>query len=160
MSSYYKSAQADAVFNMLEIMFSKKFTWKHWNWYADFTFQQVHGTAPVNIPTLWTRHRIAYENRLFNNLNLMVGIEAKYMTAYDADDYSPIIGQFVYQTTQKVQYYAPDLSAFLHFRIKSFNAFIRTENLNTFFATNNFAGPHYPYNNFQFRLGLRWWFVN
>lgn len=160
MSNYYTSAQADAIFNMLEIMFSKKFSWKHWNWYADFTFQQVHGTAPVNIPTFWTRHRIAYENKLFNNLNLMVGVEAKYMTSYFADDYSPVVGQFVYQNTQKIEYHAPDLAAFLHFRIKSFNAFIRTENLNTFFATNNFAGPHYPYNNFQFRLGLRWWFVN
>jgi hypothetical protein len=90
----------------------------------------------------------------------MLGFEAKYNTSYYADDYSPVTGQFVYQTTQKVQYYFPDLSAFVHFRIKSFSAYIRGENLNTFFAKNNFAAPLYPYNNFTFRLGIRWWFIN
>lgn len=160
LSNYYTSAQASGVFNILEVLFSKHFQLKHWNWYADFAIQQLHGSAPVNIPSLWTRHRIAYENKLFTNLNMMVGLEGKYMTAYKADDYSPVIGQFVYQDTQTVKYYAPDLAAFLHIRVKSLSAYIRAENLNTFFANNNFAGPHYPYNNFTFRLGLRWWFVN
>lgn len=159
-SNYYTSAQAPALFNLLQITFSKHFKYKHYNWYAEFAFQQVHGDGRINVPTLWTRHRFAYENKLFNNLNLMAGIEAKYNTSYYADDYSPVIGQFVYQTTQRIKYYAPDLAAFVHFRIKSLSAFIRGENLNTFFATNNFAGPAYPYNNFTFRLGLRWWFIN
>lgn len=157
---YYQSAQAPAVFNLLQVILSKHFSKGHYNWYADFAFQQVHGDGRVNIPTLWTRHRLAYENKLFNNLNLMTGIEAKYNTSYYADDYSPVTGQFVYQTTQRVQYYFPDLAAFVHFRIKSLSAFIRGENLNTFFAKNNFAGPAYPYNNFSFRLGIRWWFIN
>jgi hypothetical protein len=159
-SNYYQSTQAPAVFNLLQVIFSKHFKAGHYNWYADFAFQQVHGDGRVNIPTLWTRHRLAYENKLFNNLNLMMGIEAKYNTDYYADDYSPVTGQFVYQNTQKVKYNFPDLAAFVHFRIKSLSAFIRGENLNTFFANNNFAAPLYPYNNFSFRLGIRWWFVN
>jgi len=157
---YYQSAQAPAVFNLLQVIVSKHFRAGHYNWYADFAFQQVHGDGRINIPALWTRHRLAYENRLFNNLNLMIGIEAKYNTSYYADDYSPVTGQFVYQTTRKVQYYFPDLAAYVHFRIKSFSAFIRGENLNTFFSKNNFAAPLYPYNNFSFRLGIRWWFIN
>jgi hypothetical protein len=159
-SNYYTSAQAPALFNLLQVILSKHFRYKHYNWYAEFAFQQVHGDGRINVPTIWTRHRFTYENKIFNNLNLMAGIEAKYNTSYYADDYSPVIGQFVYQTTQRVKYYAPDLAAFIHFRIKSLSAFIRGENLNTFFATNNFAGPAYPYNNFTFRLGLRWWFIN
>jgi hypothetical protein len=158
--NYYTSVQAPALFNLLQVVFSKHFRYKHYNWYADIAFQQVHGDGRINVPSIWTRHRLAYENRLFNNLNLMLGIEAKYNTSYYADDYSPVTGQFVYQTTQRIKYYAPDLAAFVHFRIKSLSAFIRGENLNTFFATNNFAGPAYPYNNFTFRLGLRWWFIN
>ncbi|WP_149693180.1 putative porin [Chitinophaga sp. CF418] len=158
--NYYTSTQAPALFNLLQVIFSKHFRYKHYNWYIDFAFQQVHGDGRINVPTIWTRHRLAYENRLFNNLNLMTGIEAKYNTSYYADDYSPVTGQFVYQTTQRVKYYAPDLAAFVHFRIKSLSAFIRGENLNTFFARNNFAAPAYPYNNFTFRLGIRWWFIN
>ncbi|QHS60382.1 putative porin [Chitinophaga agri] len=159
-SNYYTSAQAPALFNLLQVVLNKHFKYKKYNWYAEFAFQQVHGDGRINVPAFWTRHRLAYETKLFNNLNLMTGIEAKYNTSYYADDYSPVIGQFVYQTTQRIKYYAPDLAAFVHFRIKSLSAFIRGENLNTFFATNNFAGPAYPYNNFTFRLGLRWWFIN
>lgn len=159
-SNYYTSAQAPALFNLLQVVLNKHFKYKKYNWYAEFAFQQVHGDGRINVPAFWTRHRLAYETKLFNNLNLMTGIEAKYNTSYYADYYSPVIGQFVYQTTQRIKYYAPDLAAFVHFRIKSLSAFIRGENLNTFFATNNFAGPAYPYNNFTFRLGLRWWFIN
>jgi hypothetical protein len=157
---YYQSAQNTGLFDLLQIILSKHFQAGHFNWYADFAFQQVHGNGPMNVPTLWTRHRIAYERKLFNNLNLMTGIEAKYNTSYYADDYSPVIGQFVYQNNTKVKDFAPDLAAFLHFRIKSLSAFVRAENLNTFFAHNNEAAPLYVYNNFTFRLGIRWWFVN
>lgn len=158
--NYFSSVQSPALFNLLQISFSKHFQLKRFHWYADISFQQVHGDGRINVPNIWTRHRFTYENKLFNNLNLVTGIEAKYVTSYDADDYSPVTGQFVYQTTQKVKYNAPDLAAFVHFRIKSFSAFIRGENLNTFFATNNFAAPYYLYNNFTFRLGIRWWFIN
>jgi hypothetical protein len=159
-SNYYTSTQAPALFNLLQVTFSKHFQLRHFNWYADVAFQQIHGDGRINVPNFWTRHRFTFEKRLFNNLNLITGIEAKYNTSYYADDYSPVTGQFVYQTTQKVKYNAPDLAAFFHFRIKSFSAFVRAENLNTFFATNNYAAPLYPYNNFTFRLGIRWWFIN
>jgi hypothetical protein len=159
-SDYMHSTQSSGLFNVLQIVFSKHFRVKRWNWYIDVAFQQVHGNGPVNVPTIWTRHRIAYENRLFNNLNMMVGLEGRYNTDYYADDYSPLPGQFVYQRTQRVAYNLPDITGFLHFRIKSLSAYIRAENLNTFLKTNNYLAPLYPNNNFGLRVGLRWWFVN
>lgn len=159
-SDYMHSAQSTGLFNLLEIILSKHFRVKHWNWYIDIAFQQVHGNGPVNVPTIWTRHRLAYENKLFNNLNMMVGLEGRYNTDYYADDYSPLPGQFVYQRTQRVAYNLPDITGFLHFRIKSLSAYIRAENLNTFLKTNNYLAPYYPNNNFGLRVGLRWWFVN
>jgi hypothetical protein len=159
-SDFMHSAQNSGIFNVLEIILSKHFRVKHWNWYADFAFQQVHGDGPLNLPTIWTRHRIAYENRIFRNLNMMVGVELRYNTDYYADDYSPLPGQFVYQNTQKVGYELPDITGFLHFRIKSLSAYIRAENLNTFLKSNNFAAPLYPYNTFGLRVGFRWWFIN
>jgi hypothetical protein len=61
----------------------------------------------------------------------------------------------------------PDVSAYLHFRIKGFAGFLRAENLNTAsfkngfgFINNNFAAPHYPMQGFTIRFGIRWWFVN
>jgi hypothetical protein len=157
---YKTSAQASSLFNLLQIVFSKQFRLGRFGWYGDIAFQQVHGSGPLNVPAIWTRHRFTYENKLFNNLNLVAGIEAKYNSDYNADDYSPLVGQFVYQNTRKVGYNLPDLAAFVHFRIKSLSAYIRGENLNTFLKVNNYAAPLYPYNNFALRIGLRWWFIN
>jgi len=61
----------------------------------------------------------------------------------------------------------PDISAFFDFRIKSFIAYIRAENLNTVnftngfgFTNNNFAAPHYPTQGLMIRFGIQWNFVN
>jgi hypothetical protein len=76
------------------------------------------------------------------------------------------MGQFTPQDTFKLKN-LPDITAFFHFRIKSFTAFIRAENLNTVsfsngfgFTNNNFAAPHYPTQGFMFRFGIQWGFVN
>ena len=76
------------------------------------------------------------------------------------------MGQFMPQDTFKLKN-LPDISAFLDFRIKSFTAYIRAENLNTVnfsngfgFTNNNFAAPHYPTQGFIFRFGIQWAFVN
>ncbi|MBC9930467.1 putative porin [Chitinophaga qingshengii] len=160
MADYYHSAQAPNLFNLLQVVFSKKFTIRPFSWFAEVAFQQRHGEGPLNVPAFWTRHRFAFEKLLYRNLNLMTGLEFRYNTSYNADDYSPLLGQFVYQNDTKVKYNAPDMAAFVHFRIRSFSAFVRAENLNVFFTQNNHSAPLYPYNNFDFRLGLRWWFIN
>lgn len=157
---FYHSDQYNSLFNLLQITFSKKFSIKPFSWYLDLAFQQLHGNGPLNVPTFWTRNRFAFEKRLYTNLNLMTGIELRYNTGYYADDYSPLTGQFIYQNTAKINNPLPDITAFVNFRIKSFSAYVRAENLNTFIGNNNYAGPLYPYNNFAFRVGLRWWFIN
>ncbi|MCK7557045.1 putative porin [Chitinophaga sedimenti] len=157
--NYTGAKQFNSLFNMLQIVFSKRFSARNLHWYADLAFQQLHGNSPVQLPTIWTRHRFTYEDVLYKNLNLVTGLEASYNTDYNADGYSPLVGQFFYQNQQRVSNY-PDVHAFVHFRIKSFNAFVRGENLNTFLWTNNMSSPLYPRNNFSFRLGIRWWFVN
>ncbi|MBK7306881.1 MAG: hypothetical protein IPI88_07440 [Chitinophagaceae bacterium] len=115
---------------------------------------------------LFTRTRLAYEGVFFKNLNLSTGIEARYFTPFESYNYSPVMGQFTPQDTFKLKN-LPDIAAFFHFRIKSFSAFIRAENLNTVsfangfgFTNNNFAAPHYPTQGFILRFGIRWGFVN
>ncbi|RFS24801.1 hypothetical protein DVR12_06295 [Chitinophaga silvatica] len=157
---YFHSAQSNSLFNLLQVILSKKFSANAFSWYLDLAFQQIHGNAPLNVPALWTRNRIGFEKTIYKNLNLFTGLELRYNTGYFADDYSPLLGQFIYQQNQKITNNLPDIAAFANFRIKSFTAYVRAENLNTFISTNNFAAPLYPENNFAFRLGLRWWFIN
>ena len=166
-SNYYKTAQYSKVINLLQVFASKKIRIsKHWNWYVEAVLQQTDGAAPVKVPLLFTRNRLAYEGNFYKNLYLSAGIEARYYTAYKANNYSPVMGQFVPQDTVTIKN-LPDVNAFVHFRIKGFTAYIRAENLNTVstangfgFINNNFAAPHYPTQGFMLRLGVQWWFIN
>lgn len=166
-TDYYHMATSSKLINLLQLSASKKIKiTRYWNLYTDITFQQTDGSAPIKVPLLFTRNRLAYEGIFFKNLNLCAGIEARYFTPYEAYNYSPLMGQFMPQDTFKLKN-LPDISAFLDFRIKSFTAYIRAENLNTVnfsngfgFTNNNFAAPHYPTQGFIFRFGIQWAFVN
>ncbi len=166
-TGYYKTAQYSKVINLMQASASRKMKLsKRWNWYADITLQQVDGAAPIKVPFIFTRNRLAYEGVFFKNLNLSTGLEFRYYTPYKAYNYSPLMGQFTTQDTLTIKN-RPDISAFLHFRIKSFTAYLRAENLNSVdfsngfaFTKNNFSAPHYVYPGFVFRFGIQWNFVN
>ncbi len=165
--NYYQSIQSNKLINIIQVSASKKIRLTNrWNWYLDATAQQTDATSPIKVPLLFTRSRIAFEGKFFKNLNLSTGFEVRYYTPYKANNYSPLVGQFTAQDTLILKN-LPDVSAFLHFRIKSFTGFLRGENLNTVstkngfgFVNNNFAAPHFPTQGLIIRFGVRWWFVN
>lgn len=168
-TEYYKLQQQSSLFNVLQISLEKTLKLaKHWYWHADVYFQQAVGNAPVNLPLVFTRNRIAFEGNFgLKNLNLTFGTEIRYHTPYNADGYSPVIGQFYKQDSLRNSEQLPDISLFLHLRIRTFKAFIQAENLNTAqlqggfgFINNNLAAPGYPYPGFQLRIGIYWSFIN
>ena len=172
LSDFYKFQQHSTLFNMLQISANKVFETgrkKQWKWRADVYLQKVIGNAPVNVPLIFTRNRFAYEGNLgYPKLDIAFGFDTRYRTPYKGNHYSPMLGQFFYQNDSTVKYKLPDIAAFVHFRINSFKAFIRAENLNTFrilngaagWTNNNFAAPGYPYPGLIIRLGIFWGFVN
>lgn len=168
LNGFYDLQQESSLFNFLQVSLQKQFTFgKSWNWYADIYLQKETGNAPINLPVFFTRQRFAYEGNLgFKNLRLSTGIEVKYHTPYKANGYSPLLSNFFYQDTTTITN-RPDIAAFMHFRIRSFKAYIRAENLNTVstqngfgFTRNNFAAPGYPNPGMIIRVGIFWTFVN
>ncbi|MBK7882445.1 MAG: hypothetical protein IPJ81_00360 [Chitinophagaceae bacterium] len=165
--NYYQTDQYSKLVNLLQIEASKKIRLsKHLSWFTQIVLQKTDTLAPIKVPLVFTRNRIAFEGTFYKNLNISTGLELRYFTPFKAYDYSPVMGQFVPQDTFKLKN-LPDVSAFVHFRIKSFTAYIRAENLNTVdfkngfgFTNNNFAAPHYPTQGFIFRFGIQWGFVN
>ena len=169
--NYFQLEQETTLFNLLQIAVEKTIRiGKRWNWHAEVYFQQTVGDAPVNVPVIYTRSRFAYEGNLgFKNLDIAMGLEFRYRTPYKADGYSPVQGQFYYQDSITVKNPLPDISAYMHFRIRPFKAFVRIENLNTArkmadggfgFTNNNLIAPNYAMPGLQFRLGVYWSFVN
>ncbi len=163
----YRTAQNSKAINLLQATAAKKIKLtKKLNWYVEAVLQQTDGSSPIKVPLLFTRNRIAAEGTFYKNLNLSTGLEFRYYTPYEAYNYSPVLGQFIPQDTFKLKN-LPDVSAFFHFRIKSFTGYIRTENLNTIsfadgfgFTNNNFAAAHYPTQGLIIRFGIQWNFVN
>lgn len=166
-SDYKTTAQYGKVINLLQLSAAKKIRVnRRWNWYIEATVQQTDAAAPIDLPLVYTRNRIAYEGLFFKNLNLSTGFEIRYYTPYKAYNYSPVMGQFTPQDSITISN-RPDINAFLHFRIKSFTGYFRAENLNTIkirggfgFNHNNFAAPHYIYPGLIIRFGIQWNFVN
>ena len=164
---YYHTGQYTKLINLLQASISKKIRLsKRWNWYTELTLQQTDGGGPIKVPFIFTRNRLAYEGVFYQNLNLSAGLEFRYYTPYKAYNYSPVMGQFTPQDTVTIKN-RPDITGFMHFRIKSFTAFLRAENLNSIdfsngfgFTKNNFAAPHYVYPGFVFRFGILWNFIN
>jgi len=166
--NFYELQQENTVFNVLRINALKTFhLGKRWNLRTELYIQQKAGDAEVNFPLLFTRNRLMYEGKLgFRNLNIAMGTEIRYHTPYHADHYSPVLGQFFFQDTTTISN-LPDIDAFVHFRIRSFTAYVRAENLNTLrnfgglhFNNNNLASPYYPTPGLVFRFGILWSFVN
>lgn len=157
---YLTSAQDATAFNLLQVVLNKQFTVGHFNWYVDLALQQAAGNPPLHLPHIWTRNRLSYENTLFQNLVLCTGLEGIYNTAYYADDYSPVLQQFIVQDQVKINNPLPSVAAFLNFRIKAFVAYVRAENLNTFVKPNLMQVPHYPYPDFTIRVGISWDYIN
>jgi hypothetical protein len=117
-----------------------------------------------------TAGQIGYEGKLGQkNLNLAFGLEFRYFSPYNADGYSPVVGQFFTQSQTRIAEQLPDITAYVNFRIRSFVAYFRLENLNTAqfspvtgfgFTNNNFVAPSYPNTGLKVRLSIYWSFVN
>ena len=164
--SFFTVNQYATLINVLHIGAEKMFKLSnHINFYSEAHLQQVTGNAPVNVPFLLTRNRIAFEGNFYTNLFLSTGIEIRYYTNFKVDNYSPFTGQFFNQssfTTSNL----PDINVFFNFRIKSFKCFVRVENLNTInistgsFDKYNFNAQQYPGTGLTTRLGIWWNFIN
>jgi hypothetical protein len=138
----------------------------HWNWYNELSLQLVDPNAPLHLPVIFTRQRLAFEGNFFKNLFLSTGLELIYHSTFQPDAYMPLTGQF-YLQDQFTTNNRPIANAFLNFRIRRFKGFIRMEQLNTLLATSNqlgtryqFTAPNYPGTGTWLRVGIWWNFIN
>jgi hypothetical protein len=166
--SFFSARQEATLFNVLHVAAKKKLKLsKVLNLYTEVHLQKTAGNPPINIPLVFTSNRLSFEGVYYKNMIYAIGIEVRYHTPYKADNYSPFVGQFFYQNNYTISN-RPEVNAFFDFRIKSFKAFIRAENLNTIGTNtgsfglnqNNLTAQHYPQQGFWFRTGIWWTFVN
>ena len=167
LKSFQEVDQYKPVFQLLRLGVMKEIRLsRNIEWIAEIYAQSVGSNVPIHLPAFFARNRVGYRGKPFRNLNLSSGFEIRYHSPYFADGYSPLNGQFYYQTSQKISN-RPDIHIYNNFRIRSFSCYVRLENLNTAinqygfgFKNNNLAAPLYPTPGLVFRLGIFWNFVN
>ncbi|WP_197492226.1 putative porin [Arachidicoccus ginsenosidimutans] len=165
---YFTAAQNSSPFNLLQIGIEKETRLgKFFHWYIEAYAQQKAGDVPLHVPALMMRNRLSFEGNFFQNLYIATGIEARYISPYKPDGYSPFTGQFYYQDDERISN-RPDISFYVNFRIKRFKFFAEYTNLNTVnwgqngfgFNHYNFVAPNYPALGLWLRVGIWWTFIN
>jgi hypothetical protein len=147
-------------FSILQIYGRKEFRFRVFSLDNEVVWQQPTGNAPVHLPAVLLRHKLAVESYMFKKaLKVALGVEIRYHTPYYSDGYTPYFNQFYYQSTYKLSN-APECSAFFNFKIRNFRAFVLGDQLQQFFTTNIMNAPGYPAQNALFRFGFNWILIN
>jgi hypothetical protein len=100
----------------------------------------------VSIPTWFTNIQLSYENFIFNGaLQLQVGFDTHYKSAYKALGYAPAIQQYYIQSTfTTTPFWSTDF--FLNGRIKRGRFFLKYINLIQMLTKQGYLPtPYYPY---------------
>lgn len=168
-------AQYTVPFSLSQAWVRKVFRAGHFYLDNELIYQQVPGSAPVNIPALMGRNQFSYEGNMFKNaLKVAVGVQVRYNSSYAPAGYDAQLNRFYYQSKRTVAN-TPEGAVFANMRIKRFRGFIMADNLQQLFATNailfvgnaygpiNSSGsnlPVYAAPDLVIRFGFNWVMIN
>ena len=130
--------------------------------------QQTTNDA-LNLPNIFSKHSLYYDGKWFQQkLKIKLGIDLRMNNSYFANSYNPLVGQFIIQNKQKINFF-PAVDASVSIKVQQFRFFVKAENLTRFFANaidsiqadyQYYQTALYPIQNSRFRLGLGWKFGN
>ena len=126
----------------MEIRFLKRFHFRPYVIYSSLLSNDDHA---VSIPTWFTNIQLSYENVIFDGaLQLQVGIDTHYKSAYKAMGYAPAIQQYYIQDSfTNTPFWSTDV--FLNGRIKRGRFFLKYINLVQQFTGQGYLPtPGYP----------------
>ena len=118
----------------------------------------------LNVPEWLIRSTLMLTSSIFNKaLSFQSGATFVFFTDYYADQYNPLLSEFVTQNNTKIGEY-PRIDFFFNAKIKSSRIFIKLENvsatiehlINVDTPYDYYAAPFTPYRDFSIRFGLIW----
>ena len=89
-------------------------------------------------------------------MEYQTGFTLNYFTAYYANDYNPLIGEFYIQEQKKIGNFSL-IDFFINAKVLQTRIFLKAEHFNSMFTKPNYySAPSYPYRDFIVRFGLVW----
>jgi hypothetical protein len=153
--------QSDTITNIGQLMVRWKLNYKNFHFDNSVVLQQTDNSI-LRFPTVATKHSLYFEGMIFKKaLFGRVGLDFRYNSAYNFDNFQPITGQFYQQNDWKMLM-LPLVDVFLNFQVKSFRAFVKLENVYNLIDANQvyFTAPNYPVRDWTFRFGVSWYFAD
>ncbi len=154
--------QYGKVINYFMVKAQKEFTFNNWGIDNTIMFQQViQDNDILNVPQFVTRNTIYYQDYAFRKaLFFQTGITFNYFTKYYANEYHPVLGDFIVQDQIKIGNF-PMFDFFLNLKIKTAQIYINVDHFNSKLTGYNYYNSStYPYRDLTFRLGMKWNFFN
>ncbi len=153
--------QTDTLTNIGQLMVRLKLNLGRFHIDNSVVLQQTDNSI-LRFPTLATKHSLYFEGNLFKKaLFTRVGLDIRYNSAYYFDNFQPITGQF-YQNNNWKMSMLPIADVFMNFKVQSFRAFVKLENVNNLINNQQvyFTAPNYPIRDWTFRFGISWYFTD
>lgn len=174
-----QAQQASAALSVLQLMVKKDITVGKFHLDNQIVLQRASEDF-VRLPELFSKHSLYFQDKWFKQvMDVRIGLDLRYTTAYESLTYQPIIGNFQLQNEQLLPA-EPLLDVHLSFRITKFRAYAKVENLRNFWIkhptdsdgnllslsdTANwrlyYPTAFYPFpNSSGFRFGVKWRFLD
>lgn len=166
--------QLDRRIDYFKARFDQRLDFRKFSWINNVQFQEVSqelvtdqllsGPIALNVPKWLIRSTFMLTSSMFNKaLFFQSGATFVFFTDYYADQYNPLLAEFVTQNNTKIGEY-PRVDFFFNAKIRSSRLFVKLENVNAplehliFPDTpyDYYAAPFTPYRDFSVRIGLIW----
>ena len=166
--------QLDRGIDYFKARFDQRLDFRKFSWINNVQFQEVSqelvtdqllsGPIALNVPKWLIRSTFMLTSSMFNKaLFFQSGATFVFFTDYYADQYNPLLAEFVTQNNTKIGEY-PRVDFFFNAKIRSSRLFVKLENVNAplehliFPDTpyDYYAAPFTPYRDFSVRIGLIW----
>jgi len=170
--------QTDESIDYIKIRFDQRFDFGNFTWANNIQYQKVNQQKKIdeilgdplalNVPEWLIRSTFMLTSSLFNNsLFFQTGATFFYFTEFYADQFNPLLSEFVTQNNTKIGNY-PRVDVFFNAKIQSSRIFLKLENvsapikhlININAPYNYYSGPFVPYRDFSVRFGLIWNFFD
>lgn len=127
----------------------------------ELTYQVSSNQEVLPLPALTTYHNLYLKFNIAKVLHTELGADMCYFTRYNAPDYSPVMGMFMNQNSQKTVSIGnyPLISAYANFALKKIRFYLQYYHVNQ--GTGRyFWAPYYPMNPGGLVFGLSWNFYD
>jgi len=166
--------QTDKKIDYFKARLDQRIDFGNFSWVNNMQYQKVNqeedpdailsGPIALNVPEWLIRSTLMLTSSIFNKaLFFQTGATFVFFTDYYADQYNPLLAEFVAQNNTKIGEY-PRVDFFFNAKIKSSRIFLKLENISAPIEHlididtpyDYYAAPFVPYRDFSIRFGLIW----